>query len=112
MPITESDVFERIIAAYQTYESAAGRSESRTAFVWQQPDSEKIEGVDEPFALVTVVADSVSGTVGESDGYASERAARVAAQEWLGSSREVPLDKVPHSAFNWLVLTTTGHIYR
>jgi hypothetical protein len=108
----EPEVFERIVAAYQTYESVGGRAEYRTALVWRQPDGGGIDGVSGPFAVLTVVAESATGTVGTFSGHETEEAARAAAQAWLGSDRQVALEKVPHGALNWLVQAVTGHIYR
>ena len=107
--MTEREVTERILAAYQTYEAFGGRY--RTCLIWKQPDVGGVEGVTDPFLLVKVQADS-SGTAGELSGHATEPEARRAAQEWLGSDREVALEKVPYSAYNWLIHAVTGHSLR
>jgi hypothetical protein len=79
--------------------------------VWEQPADGCVEGLADPFVLLTVRADS-SGTVGEFSGHSTEAAARSAARVWLGSDREVPLEKVPYSAFNWLFTGVTGRAVR
>ena len=104
--MTEREVFERIVAAYQTYE-AFGDALYRTAVVWARRDGPVVDGLSDPFVVWTVTADS-SGTVGEVCGCASEQAARTLANDWVGSEREVPVDQVPYSALNWAFSAVTG----
>jgi len=110
--MSDNEVMERIVATYQTYESSSGRSEYRTALVWQQPPDGEVQGLEDPYLVLTVEADSSAGTKGEFSGHPTESAAREAAQAWLGSDRQVAPEKVSYGAYNWLVTAVTGYSWR
>ena len=56
--------------------------------------------------------DDGRGTVGRVRGCATEGAAQALAQDWLGCEREVPIEKVPYSALNWIFTAVTGRSLR
>jgi hypothetical protein len=99
--LTESEIFERIIAIFQTYESRERSVRHTTAIVFEQrPPALTLDGESPAYLLWLVEADSLEGNTWQTRGFQTRASAERAAVAWLGSDRRVDWEQVSPSALS------------
>jgi hypothetical protein len=99
--LSEREVFDRIVAVFQTFEPGERTARYRRAIVFEQrPPTLALDGESPAYLLWLVEADSREGNTWQMQGFGARASAEAAAVSWLGKDRRISLEQMSPSALN------------